>query len=190
MKKFSGFIFDLDGTLVDSKHDYLLLRQQLGLHASEPILETIVTWSKSKQVEAFHIISNFEKTGAEISTPIPDAFEFIDELNRKKIPTAIFTRNSKNMTELTLQRHKLNFSMVITRDDYPAKPSPEGLIAIAKKFALDKKDILYVGDYHFDLQAGLAADIPTALFCREEPQFETSGAFLQFSHYSQLSKYA
>lgn len=189
MKKFSAFIFDLDGTLVDSRHDYSALRKSLGLKEDEAILETIQHWSSEKQQKAHEIIARFEQYGAEVSTPIQDAFDFLNQLDKQKKPKALFTRNSKHMTHLTLKKHQLSFSKVVTRDDHPAKPSPVGLIEIARFLNLPCHEILYVGDYHFDLKAGLAAKMPTALYCKVTPDYCTKGAFMQFSHYSELERF-
>ena len=65
--------------------------------------------------------------GALLSQPIGHAFDFLNFLNTEKIPTALFTRNSKKVTEKTLEMHNLKFDICLTRDDVKAKPDPEEL---------------------------------------------------------------
>jgi HAD superfamily hydrolase (TIGR01509 family) len=184
--KFKGFVFDLDGTLVDSALDFSALRAKLGLPQGAPILETIQHWESEKKLWANQVVLEFEKQGAEISTVMPGAREFLTFLEEKKIPKAIFTRNAKEIALATLDRHGLNFSMLVAREDAPPKPLPDGLHLIQKSFGLSKKEILFVGDFTYDLMAGIAAEIPTALYLPKGADFPTDGAHLQFSDFTEL----
>jgi HAD superfamily hydrolase (TIGR01509 family) len=184
--KFKGFIFDLDGTLVDSALDFSALRAKLGLPEGAAILESIQHWEREKQIWANEIVLAFEKEGAEASKLMPGASEFIHFLEQKKIPKAVFTRNAKEIALATLERHNLPFSLLIAREDAPPKPLPDGLHLIQKKFGLHKKEILFVGDFAYDLMAGLAAEIPTALYLPKAADFSTEGAYLQFSCFTEL----
>ncbi len=188
--KFKGFVFDLDGTLVDSKLDFDRLRLDLGLSEQAPILEAVEAWSPEKQRWAHQIIDEHELAGAAASLVYPGVREFLQSLSDRKIPSAVFTRNSRRATEITLTKHDLQFPHVITRNDAPAKPNPTGLLQIAKHFQLAPAEILYVGDYVYDLKAGLAAQIPTALYLSQSPvDFDTSGAHFIFSDYLELTTY-
>lgn len=188
--KFKGLVFDLDGTLVDSKLDFDQLRNDLGLSPQEPILEAVQEWPLEKQRWAHQIIDNHELAGAQCSVIYPGVAELLQTLAKKQVPSAVFTRNSRRATEITLDKHNLRFSHVITRNDAPAKPDPTGLLQIAKHFQLVPRDILYVGDYLYDLKAGLAAQIPTALYLSQTPvDFDTNGAHFIFSDYHQLIQF-
>lgn len=187
---FKGFIFDLDGTLVDSKLNFEKLRFELDIKPNAPILEEIQTWSIEKQQWAHSIINAHELSGAEISELYPGVRDFLQLLTVAQIPSAIFTRNSKMATELTLNKHSLIFKEVITRNDAPPKPHPAGLLQIAKNFRLANHEILYVGDYLYDLKAGLAAQMPTALYIPKAcADFETAGAHFIFSDFNELYQY-
>jgi len=184
---FKGFIFDLDGTLVDSKLDFEKLRKELGLPQNAPILEAVSGWSPEKQKWAHDVIDANELAGAEASEMYDGVNDFLAWLKDKKRPHAIFTRNSRRATNLTLNKHNLSFTHVITRDEAPAKPNPQGLLTLVKNFGLQNQETLYVGDYLYDLQAGLAAQIPTALFFSQQPvDFDARGAHFTFTHFSQL----
>jgi hypothetical protein len=186
--RFKGFIFDLDGTLVDSALDFKAIRADLGLEAGAPILESVSKWHEKKRLEAYNTIGQHELKGAHASSLIPGVIQFLDRLKLQNKPLAVFTRNSRPVTELTLLKHNLQFSIVMTRDEAPAKPDPTALHFIIKKWGFKNHEVLFVGDYLYDLQAGLAAQVPTALFLNTPPDFDTSGATFCFSSYSELEQ--
>lgn len=186
---FQGFIFDLDGTLVDSKLDFAALARRLEISVGSPILEVVATWPSDRQTWAMNVIHDFEAAGAEASVPIPGAFEFLQTLRQRSVPTALFTRNSKAVMQRTLAKHQLEFSICLAREDGPPKPKPDGLQLIQAHWRIPHEKILYVGDYLYDLQAGVAASMPTAVYAPETPDFPTDGAFLLFQNYSELEKY-
>lgn len=186
---YQGFIFDLDGTLVDSALDFPALNAELGLEADEPILESIARWDLQKQIWGHEIVHKHELRGAEVSVMMPGVLDFLQILEKNRKPKAIFTRNSRKVALATLAKHGLNFPLVVTRDDAPPKPLPDGLHLIQRNFGIPAEKILYVGDYLFDLQAGRAAQMPTALYLPNAPDFSTEGASFHFSHFRELHPY-
>ena len=186
MQQYRGFIFDLDGTLVDSALDFDAIRRDLGLDLGAPILESVSTWSAEDKLKAFAIIDRHEEKGAQDSVLIPGVVEFLSSLKKLKKRTAVFTRNSKKVTELTLRKHQLDFSIVMTRDDAPAKPDPHALHHIAAQWNFAKHEMLFIGDYLYDLRAGLAAQVPTALYLNTLVDFDTQGAAFCFQSFLEL----
>ena len=188
--KFKGFIFDMDGTIVDSKIDFKALYKHFNLPAGHGILEHISNLTDKVEINKAHeVLHHYEMQGALLSEPIHHAFEFLNYLNEEKIPTALFTRNSKKVTEKTLEIHNLKFDICLTRDDVKAKPNPEGLLKIQTHWNYKLDEILFVGDYKYDLRAGLAAQIPTALFLNEAADFDTSGSHFNFKHFDELKMF-
>jgi HAD superfamily hydrolase (TIGR01549 family) len=183
---YKAFVFDLDGTLVDSQIDFDGLAKALGLKKEDPILETIKDWPKDEKLKAMDIVHQFELQGAKRSKLFEGVRDFLSHLEEKKIPKALFTRNSRMIADLTLRSHKLFFDLVITRDEGPAKPEPHGLKAIAKTFQLPNSEMLFIGDYLFDLQAGIASQTPTALYLKSDPDFDTEGCAFIFDCYKKL----
>jgi HAD superfamily hydrolase (TIGR01509 family) len=180
--------FDLDGTLVDSKIDFTELRRTLGLAPEDPILEVIDTWPESKRVWGHEIVHQFEVAGAEKSKIIEGVPETLSFLNHREIPFSIFTRNSRATAMQTLKMHGLTCDLVLTRNDAEPKPKPDGLHLIAKHFSITTSSLLFVGDYLYDLQAGLSAGAPTALFLPDPANvdFPTAGAVFCFQRYPEL----
>jgi phosphoglycolate phosphatase-like HAD superfamily hydrolase len=110
-------------------------------------------------------------------------------LTSQRIPFAIFTRNSRSFASATHEKHLIEPGALITRAAGPAKPDPYGLFEISKRWQLQPSEILFVGDYLYDLKAGLAAGMPTALYLTQAPDFDIDGAVFSFQNYSELQSW-
>jgi HAD superfamily hydrolase (TIGR01549 family) len=165
-----GVIFDLDGTLIDSQLDFDAMRREMGFPHGEPILEAIERLpSGPHRDRCLEILHDHERRGAESATRIVGAGELLAELDRLDLPQAILTRNSKAMTALALERLQLAFSQVLTREDALPKPHPAGLWKICNEWNFQVDEVIFVGDFRFDLLAGRAAGIRTVLFAPNGP---------------------
>lgn len=165
-----GVIFDLDGTVVDSRLDFAAIRRDVGVPAGEPILEWIETLPPGEARDrAVEILHRHEHRGAEAATLMPGIMEFLASLVQAGIHRAVFTRNSRPTTEHTLRRLGLDaFAPVITREDAPPKPDPTGLETICRHWRLQPDDVLFIGDYLYDLEAGRNAGIRTVLYAPQQ----------------------
>lgn len=186
---FKAFVFDLDGTLIDSQLNFENLRAELGLEPGSPILEALAEWPPEKQAWAHQIVDQHEMNGVVLSQLYPGVNEFLKLLAERNIPAALFTRNSRKATQAAIERHKFQFAAVITRDDAPPKPNPAGLLQIAQQFGLSPSEILFIGDYLFDLKAGSAAQMPTAIFASSPVDFDIEGAHFLFQTFLELHAY-
>ncbi len=100
-----GVIFDLDGTLVDSRLDFSVLCQQLGWPAGTPILEHLATVGDQREYQhAPGVIEQFELAGAAAAEWMPGAADLLALLQQQQIPTAILTRNMRSATWHCLDR--------------------------------------------------------------------------------------
>lgn len=184
---YRGFIFDLDGTLVDSRLDFADLARRLEVPYGSPLLEVVASWPEQKRKWGMEVIHQFEVEGAERSQVYPGVKEFLRFLEDSEIPVGLFTRNSRSTMLRTIEKHGLRFSICYAREDGPPKPSPHGLWKIQQEWKIPKDKILYVGDYLYDLQAGLAAEIPTAIYESSPTDFDTNGARYIFRDYQWLT---
>jgi phosphoglycolate phosphatase-like HAD superfamily hydrolase len=94
------------------------------------------------------------------------------------------------MTQLALERLGLWFSQVLTREDAPPKPNPAGLLAICDAWRLGIGEVIFVGDYLFDLRCGRAAGVATVLYApppESPPEYAHEADFV-ISHLSELSR--
>jgi HAD superfamily hydrolase (TIGR01509 family) len=160
-----GVIFDLDGTLIDSQLDFDQMRCDMEFAPGQLILETLEALPEGEHKERCReILHRHEYAGAMSATLMPGAVELLTELDRRSLPLAILTRNSREMTDLALRRLQLEFSQVLTREDAPPKPDPEGLHIICRNWLIDPGDVVFVGDFHFDVIAGRRAGMATVLY--------------------------
>jgi HAD superfamily hydrolase (TIGR01509 family) len=167
--KLKAIVFDLDGTLVDSKLNFDLMRDEIGIPQGEPILEFLERHPDPSFVtHAMNIVHQHELRGALSATVIDGVIELLQTIKSFKIPLGLLTRNSKEITDLTLSNLNLDFfDSVITRDCARPKPDPEGLIVMSKSWSLPPIDMIYIGDYGFDIETAKAAGCRAGLYAQK-----------------------
>ena len=160
-----GVIFDLDGTLVDSGLDFAAMRNELGFPAGIGLLEHIETLDDPAARQAAHqVILKHELAGAARATWMPGARELVHQLHAAGVPLAILTRNAQQVVEATLDIMALPFDPVLTREHCPPKPKPDGLLHIARCWGIAPSDLVYVGDFRFDIEAARNAKMRSCLY--------------------------
>lgn len=181
--------FDLDGTLVDSRLDFAAICRDIGWPEGTPLLERLAELGNCAEARrAEKIIYQHEMRGAELASWMPGAAECLQQLQAQQLPLAILTRNMRDATRLMLQRLQIPISLVLTREDCPAKPDPAGLHSIANSFAVGCQQLLYVGDYLFDLQTASNAGAWSCLYLNESNQHFKPLAHYHIDHFSELSR--
>jgi len=169
INEIKGVIFDLDNTLVSSSLDFKTLKQSIGCCSGEDILEFVnKIESKEHRQQADAKILAHEYDDAMSSEILTGAHDLIAHLNLCNIPTAIVTRNSKQSSEHKIKKHSINIENVITREMFPPKPDPTALNHIANQWQLQNKEVLYVGDYLYDIQAAQNAKMQSCLISHFE----------------------
>ena len=165
MTQVRGIIFDLDGTLVDSRLDFDAMRREMGLPVGMPILEGLAAVPEGEERDRMReIIREHELRGADESRPFDGVVEFLSHIDERGICSAVLTRNSRESALRTLDRWNFRFSHVVTREDAPPKPDPAGVLLITDRWGIPPDQVVVIGDYLFDLQAGRRAGAQTILF--------------------------
>ncbi|TMO76871.1 phosphatase [Pseudoalteromonas sp. S3776] len=160
-----GVIFDLDGTLVSSELDFSLIKAQIGCPCEEDLLDYIAQLpSPYMREEAMNIVHQHELQDAQFATILPGVTEAVNALKAKNIPMAIVTRNFDKAAAIKLQNNPLPIETVLTRSDAPAKPDPSALNAIATLWNISASNLLYVGDFLYDIQAAHNANMRACLY--------------------------
>ncbi|WP_198782184.1 HAD family hydrolase [Shewanella putrefaciens] len=172
-----GVIFDLDGTLAHSNPDFAGLRRELGISSGTDILAHVDSLSIGEaQAQALEIVHEYERQSSLNARWIDGARELIECLRAKSLPLAILTRNMPEAAKITIDKLGIDIALVLTRYDAEPKPHPEGIHLICLQWQLAPADILYVGDYLFDLQTARNAGSHCALYCPEDIPDYAKGA--------------
>ena len=159
-----GVIFDLDGTLVDSGLDFDQMRREMDLPPGQPLLEALATLDEPQASLCRQILNRHEQAGAEQARLMPGVEEFLATLRARGIRQAVLTRNSREVTLATLRRLALEFDPVLTREDAPVKPDPAAIWRICETWDLPQRDVVMLGDFYFDIEAGRRAGVRTVLY--------------------------
>jgi HAD superfamily hydrolase (TIGR01549 family) len=158
-----GVVFDLDGTLVDSRLDFEAMRREMELPSEEPILEALARLDPRQAERCNAILHRHELAGAERAVLLPGAGELVTTLHAHGIRQAIATRNSRIITEATLSKLELPIELVFTRDDGPVKPNPWAAQEACRRWDLPAAEVVVIGDFRFDVECGRAAGCRTVL---------------------------
>ena len=183
-----GIIFDMDGTLVDSRLDYDAIRRDMGLPEGVPILEALSAQPEGPLRDQMQqTMHRHELRGADEAVLYEGVVEFLSHVQERGIKAALLTRNSRETTDRTLSRFNLSFSHVVTRDDAPPKPDITGVMRIVKDWGLPVSEIIVIGDYVYDLHLGRNAGMRSVLFAPNElPHFSAEADFV-LRHFHQAA---
>jgi HAD superfamily hydrolase (TIGR01509 family) len=174
-----GVVFDLDGTLVVQELDFEEMRREIGLPTGTPLLEAVDRLDGAAREVAVEVLRRHELAAAETARLNPGVGDFLDWLAGRGIRRAVLSRNMRDAVQKVLRRCGLSFDLVLAREDAPYKPSPEGLWQICAAWGMRPAEVLMVGDYLYDLQAGRGAGTRTALL--------THGRTLSFAHLADVA---
>ncbi len=155
-------VFDLDGTLTRPYLDFSQLRQQLGL-ADGDILQWVAGLPSVEQAQALRMIKAFEQDGVEHAEWNEGAAQVLPRVRSLDLPVAIVTRNSRASLEAVCCRLGITADLLVAREDAPPKPDPTCLYRTAERFGVATENLLVVGDFRHDMEAGRAAGALTVL---------------------------
>ncbi len=158
-------IFDLDGTLVDSRLDFAAMREELGAPSGVGLLEFIAELpTPAEQAQAASVIHRHELAGARAATWMPGAEATLHAIHGSSALTGIVTRNSREAASLTMERLGMPDIPLKAREDAAPKPDPEALLALASAWDLDPAACAYVGDFRYDIEAAERAGMLPVLY--------------------------
>lgn len=159
------WIFDMDGTLTISAHDFKFMRKELGLESKAPILEALNAMPAQQAAPLWDKLSELECHFAGQSTLMPGVPELLDKLQARGAKLGLLTRNIMPVVETTLNAcgigHFFPIQHRLDRDSCMPKPSPDGINHLLDDWQADASDSVMVGDYVYDLQAGKSANVAT-----------------------------
>ena len=168
--------FDLDHTLVRSPLDLVSLKAEIRAFAvvqRVPLPDAARSWTIGQIIAGvtahatelgaacWALCEEHEHRAVAKATCEPGAREALEELARVGYPLAVWTNNTRRVTEDALGRCGLTafFATVVTRDEAALKPDPGGLRLLEGAFP--ERRIWVVGDSWVD---GAAAQAVGAAF--------------------------
>jgi HAD superfamily hydrolase (TIGR01509 family) len=157
-------LFDFDGTLTQpGALNFSKIKHAIGCPPDQAVLEFIETLeTQGQRKKAMAMLNAFEIKAASNSKPNPGVEELIYDLHAKGLCVGIISRNSFQSIERALDNfenvHISDFDLIISRDT-PVKPKPsaDGILLAAREMNVDVSQMLVVGDFVFDIQAGREA---------------------------------
>lgn len=182
MKKYKLFIFDLDGTLIDSLLDlahsinYVFRTMELpersvaevktaiGNGALRLIEELLPNDQQHRKEEAFNLfLPHYNEHCSENTIIYEGVREYLSELSdNEEICVALLTNKPEEPTQIILDRldMKIHFKLVIGGDTLPTrKPDPAGIEFAMNKFNAAKEETIMIGDSLPDIAAAKAAGV-------------------------------
>jgi len=211
--RLDAILFDMDGTLLDSAPDFIAILQAMRFERGLPPLPA----SRLREQVSGGAVAMLRSAFA--VTPEEGAFETLraDFLQRYQSQCAVLTRPFDGIDPLLkaierlglrwgvatnkplcyaaplMQQLKLSErASVLLCPDHVAnpKPAPDMLLLACQQLKLPASGVLYIGDDRRDIEAGIAAGMPTAAalwgYIHRQDNPADWGADLIFEHPEQL----
>jgi HAD superfamily hydrolase (TIGR01549 family) len=210
-----AFLFDLDGTLVDSVYQHVLawrealeaggiylavwrIHRQIGmsggLFVNALARETghAVSAEEAERMQEVHSDA-FKRYSSQVR-PLPGAQELLAYLTKAQVPWAIATSGRYQSARLSLDMLGVGDDVpIITRDMVRhAKPDPDLFLAAADKLGVAIEDSVVIGDSIWDLLAArraraLGIGLLSGGYGREE--LERAGAYRVYNDPADLLRH-
>lgn len=177
------FLFDLDGTLIDTAPDFLTsLNNVLAENNRDLVhlddIRQFISDGSGKLVEVGFGIDNdheqfqqlksallreYKKNLTSLSKLFDGVKDLIDYLNDKNIVYGIVTNKPLEYAKPIIEFFdELRDCKILICPDHlrKAKPDPEGINLACDKLDINPNFACYVGDHDVDIAAGLSANVP------------------------------
>ncbi len=170
-----SFLWDMDGTLVDSypaivpnvidacaEYGYMIDADTVYRNVIETsvgsFLDTLDTPHMASIKTRFQ---EFNDTRIEKIRPMPHARETLSRLQKAGHRHFVYTHRGASCRAILEQCGLLPYftEIVTALDGYPRKPAPDAILYLMKKYALAPERCCYVGDRSLDMKAARNASI-------------------------------
>lgn len=195
-----GFIFDLDGTLINSLDDIAQsMNRALAFYGLNPhpaqayklfvgngvkvLAQRAAAQNSTKweEVYAFYM-EDYQKNSRVHTKPYEGIMEMLTSLCDQNIPVAVFSNKPHRDTLQVVKHFFPAVPFVAIRgqvEGIPVKPDPMGALLVAKEMNLDPKNIYYAGDSGVDMACATGANmVPVGVTWgfRDEKELTQNGA--------------
>lgn len=185
-KKYKCFLFDLDGTLLDTAPEFLtclnaLLKKNKKKLVTYDFVRNRVSDGVGRLIQDSFIIdenhSEFEELRNDLldeydknyllSETFPGVDKLLKELTKNKIDWMIVTNKPKKFSQEICKKFKWQHhaKAIVSPEDVNGKrkPDPESLNAALAKTTIKKDQSIYIGDNWRDIKAANNSGIDSAL---------------------------
>jgi phosphoglycolate phosphatase len=205
MSTFSGVIFDLDGTLLNTLDDLAdSCNRQLGRYGysahpvdayryfvgngARKIVERALPPSDEAQARADEFLRDFVADYSahcfEKTRPYEGILELLENLHERGLPMAVLSNKPDAETRKVVSRYfgdDLFEHSYGQREGIPHKPDPAGVIPILSGLGLKPEETAFVGDTWIDMRTAAASGcVPVGVLWgfRDRAELEENGARL------------
>jgi len=195
MPPVKAVVFDLDGTLMESRIDYekmgnMIKELLISMGLPEPMEDrrkvyrvirggaaTLLAYGlpeaslEAAMAEMETIMNAVELEGLDAITLKPHARETVEELHLEGVGLGVATRSHREYALRCLERHGILrfFIHVVARDDVPyPKPDPRHLLYTIELLGVEPGEALFVGDTTTDLETADAAGVEFVGYWRDD----------------------
>ena len=183
-KSLKAVIFDLDGTLVDTADEFVVIVQALraehGREAMDPqrirasvsngaralvsLALDIAEDSAGFETQRLRLLELYSGVLGSVARLYPGIAELLGELERRNVSWGIATNKPRAYTAPLLERLNLQpqpGSVVCPDDVTERKPHPESLLRNCRELGCNPDQAIYIGDHLRDIEAGRRAGMYT-----------------------------
>lgn len=158
-----GVLFDMDGVVVRQRLDFPAIKREIFGDTQGYVLERMAELPPSERARAEAILERHEAAAAAEAEAMDGILPFLQWMGARGLRRGLVTRNSRKSVDLVLARLHLRFDAVVTREDAPPKPAPDPVWLACGRMALPPAEVLFIGDFEFDMLAGRRAGVRTVL---------------------------
>ena len=173
------FIWDLDGTLIDSYEVFLEALSESFANFNRPFdRETVYNFIKGQSVNALlkeqpvpfqEIKEDFTTNSTAKNDKVKlmvGAKAVLDWTQKKNIQNFIYTHKGKNAYDLLnqLEISPYFLEIVTSENGFKRKPHPEAINYLLKKYKLKPEETYYIGDRILDIEAAHNSGIQSINF--------------------------
>ncbi len=173
ISNFDAVVFDLDGVLIDSRPQMEFVFRECYrqyVDEGEPPLQEFFHRMGMPLPEILRdlglpseMLETYRKLSRQLYKQIrvvPGAYSTLELIKAMGMPIGLMTGKDRERTMEILAHFGLKkfFSATVCGDDqYPGKPAPDGLLALAELFGVSPDKTVIVGDSVLDVRCGVAA---------------------------------
>lgn len=192
-------LFDLDGTLIDSKEIIVKAAYQTAQHYQANIIRYQdlehhfgmdlgqFLASNLSEKEGAKVMFTNEKAKQYMFSPLfPNVKNSLKQLREHSFQLGVVTNQQKDLAEKVLDHHGICelFDIIITKDDVKEpKPSPAPILLALERLPANPENSMMIGDTAFDSLAAQAAGIPCILLDYYDTHADPERIFQQLLDY-------